>query len=122
MYTKLLETQVVDFQAAGEQITHELAAKMVKDHHDKHTIDASYSYYIGKNIIDQLLAQPGCVGIRFFDALNELGNKTIAYVGIDSKGASILEYSSVNEHGKIATTEGMAGDKALVTHPIDWFT
>ncbi len=28
-----------------------------------------------KHIIDQILAQPGCVGIRFFDAINEAGDK-----------------------------------------------
>ena len=58
MNKESLVKQDVDFQAAGEQITHELAAKMVKDHHDKHTLDASYSYYIGQDIIQQLLAQP----------------------------------------------------------------
>ena len=111
----------VDFSTVGEQITHELAAKMVKNHHDTHTIDESNSYYIGKNIIDQMLAQPGCVGIRFFDAINEEGKKTLVYVGIDSKGKSILEYSTVNDHGKLAVVEGMASDRVLVQKPTNWF-
>jgi hypothetical protein len=111
----------VDFSTVGEQITHELAAKMVKNHHDTHTIDESNSYYIGKNIIDQMLAQPGCVGIRFFDAINEEGKKTLVYVGIDAKGKSILEYTTVNDHGKLAVVEGMSADKVWVDKPTNWF-
>jgi len=121
MNKELLVKSHADFATVGEQISHELAAKMVKDHHDTHSVDESNSYYIGKNIIDQMLAQPGCVGIRFFDAINEAGKKTLVYVGIDSKGKSIIEYSAVNDHGKLAVVEGMASDRVLVQKPINWF-
>ena len=84
----------LDYQAIGGEISHDVASKMVKDHHDKYTLDGSHSYIIGKNAIDMILAQPGCVGIRFFDALNEEGNKTLVYVGIDSKGKSIIEITT----------------------------
>lgn len=122
MNKELLVKNQVDFPTIGEQITHELAAKMVKNHHDTHSIDDSNSYYIGRNIIDQMLAQPGCVGIRFFDAINEIGQKTLVYVGIDAKGKSILEYSAVNDHGKLAVVEGMSADKVLVDKPTNWFS
>ena len=45
----------------------------------------------GGKIIEEILAQPGCVGIRFFDAINETGVKTLVYAGIDAKGKNILE-------------------------------
>jgi hypothetical protein len=108
----------LDIQAIGEEISHELAAKMVKNHYDKHLED-SKSYIIGKTIIDQILTQPGCVGFRIFDAINEFGEKTLVYVGIDSKGKNILEFTSVNDHGKIVVTEGMIGDKTDTTS--SWF-
>ncbi len=38
MNKELLVKEKIDFQAIGEEITHELAAKMVKDHHDKYTL------------------------------------------------------------------------------------
>jgi len=107
----------IDFQAAGEEISHELAAKMIKDHHDKYSYEESHSYTIGKNIIEAILAQPGCVAITFRDAINESGNKTLVYVGVDEKGKSILEYTTVNEHGKLAVTEGMTGDRV---QPVSW--
>jgi hypothetical protein len=94
---------------------------MVKNHHDVHSVEGSNSYYIGRNVIEQMLAQPGCVGIRFFDAINEAGQKTLVYVGIDSKGRSILEYSTVDRHGKLAVVEGMASDRVLVDKPSNWF-
>ncbi|HVY76125.1 MAG TPA: hypothetical protein VG890_14925 [Puia sp.] len=122
MKKELLVKNQTDFASVGEQISHELAAKMVKNHHDVHSIDGSNSYYIGKEIIEQMLAQPGCVGIRFFDAINEEGQKTLVYVGIDSKGKSILEYSTVNDYGKLAVSEGMLADKVLVEQPINWFS
>jgi hypothetical protein len=121
MKKELLVKSKVNFQEIGEQISHDLAAKMVKNHHDTHSIDNSNSYYIGKNIIEQMLAQPGCVGIRFFDAINEEGQKTLVYVGIDSKGRSILEYTTVNDHGKLAVVEGMGADKVLVDKPTSWW-
>ena len=54
MNKELLVKSHADFATVGEQISHELAAKMVKDHHDTHSVDESNSYYIGKNIIDQM--------------------------------------------------------------------
>jgi hypothetical protein len=108
----LVKEQVV-YQAVGEQISHELGAKMVKDHYDKFTAEQSHSFYIGKDILEKTFAQPGCVGIRFYEALDESGRKTLVSVGIDSQGKNILELSAVNQHGKIVVTEGMVNDRVL---------
>lgn len=113
MNKESLVKEQIDFKAAGEEISHELAAKMIKDHHDKFSYEESYSYTIGRNIIEAILSQPGCVAITFRDAINEAGEKTLVYVGVDSKGNSLLEYTSVNEHGKIVVTPGMTGDRSL---------
>ena len=119
MNQESLVKEKTDYQAIGEQISHELASKMVKDHADKYS-DESKAYTVGKTIIEALLAQPGCVGIRFFDAINESGVKTLVYVGIDRKGDNILEYTSVNDHGKLAVTEGMSADRSQTN--LNWFS
>jgi hypothetical protein len=111
-----------DYQAIGGEISHELAAKMVKDHNDKNSMENSYSYVIGKNIIEQVLSQPGCVGVRFFDAINEANEKTLVFVGIDSKGKSIIEITTVNGHGKLVVTPGMLNDQILAPHPLNWLS
>jgi hypothetical protein len=100
-----------NFSEIGEEIDHELAGKFIKNHHDQYSYENSFSYVIGKTIIDKMLAQPGCVGIRIVEAVNESGNKTLVYMGIDEKGNNILEYTSVNQHGDIVVTEGMIGDR-----------
>ena len=110
MNKESLVKEQIDYQAVGEEIPHELAAKMVKDHYDKFTAEESYSFIIGKDILQKIFAQPGCVGVRFYEALYE-GNKTLVSVGIDSNGKNIIEYTSVNEHGKITVTEGMVTDR-----------
>src|SRR5450631_811167 len=110
----------LDFQAIGGEISHDLASKMVKDHHDKYTLEDSHSYIIGKNAIDMIISQPGCVGIRFFDALNEEGKKTLVYVGIDAKGKSIVEITTVNEEGRLNIIKASVGDHLLVPKPVNW--
>jgi len=101
-----------DYASIGEQISHEYGAKIIKNHHDKYGYENSSSFIIGKTAIQQLLDQPGCIGIRYVEAINEFGIKTLVYVGIDEKGNNIVEESSVNVHGDIAVTEGMIFDKS----------
>jgi len=120
MNKESLVKEQVNYQTAGEEITHELAAKMIKNHHEKHSYEETHTYTIGKNIIEAILAQPGCVGIAFNDAINEFGNKTLVYVGIDAKGKGITELTTVNDHGKLAVTHGMIGDR-LLPPPTSWF-
>ena len=121
MNKESLVKEQVDYQAVGEQISHELAGKMVKDFNDANSLDQPNCCAIGKDIILKTLAQPGCVGLRFYDAVNEFGKKTLVYVGIDSNGKNILEYSSVNEHGDITVVEGMSNDMGNTTKPLNWF-
>lgn len=121
MNKELLVKSQVNFQEVGGEISHELAAKMVKDHHDKYGFDASNSYYIGKDIIEQILTQPNCVGLRIFDAINEKGENTLVYAGVDEKGKTIQEVTTINENGKLGIIKAVVGDQALVTKPTNWF-
>jgi hypothetical protein len=120
MNKESLEIEKKKIQAIGAEISHDLAGKMIKDHHDKHSFENSYSYVIGKDMIDQVLAQPGCVGLRFFDAINEVGAKTLVYAGVDEKGKSIVELTAVDGHGKLAATPAMIGDNLDVNKPVVW--
>lgn len=99
-------------QAIGEEIGYELGTQMVNDYQVANPSDV-HSYVIGRNIIDQILAQPGCVGLRFYNAYNEKGEKTLVYVGLDSKGKSILELTSVNADGKLYIEKGIVADRII---------
>ena len=43
-----------------------------------------------RKIFDKILCQQGCVGIRFYPGLDEKGNVTLLFCGIDRYGNDIL--------------------------------
>lgn len=99
-----------EMAAIGEEIGYELGAQMVKDYQVANPSDVHW-YAVGRNIIDQILAQPGCAGIKFYNAYNELGEKTLVYVGVDSLGAALLEYSIINNNGVLEVEKGIVADR-----------
>lgn len=96
--------------AIGEEIGLELGTQMVKGYQEANPSDV-HSYLIGREIIDQILAQPGCVGIKFFNAYNETGEKTLVYVGVDKNANNIIEISTVSENGKLDSQKGIVADR-----------
>jgi hypothetical protein len=100
-----------DYAQVGEAISHELAGSFIQDYTEKYPNDV-VSYHIGKNIIEQILAQPGCVGIRFYNALNEEGQKTLVYLGIDASGKDMMRKVVVLEDGTLATVKADVADRA----------
>ena len=110
MMQKELLTET-DYATVGEEISHELAGSFIQSYVEKYPNDM-VSYHIGKNIIDHILAQPGCVGMRFYNALNEMGQKTLVYVGMDASGKDILRKVVVQENGILASSDGTVADRA----------
>jgi len=94
----------------GEEIGVELGTQMVKGYLQANPSDV-HSYLIGRKIIDQILAQPGCVGIKFYNAYNEIGKKTLVYVGVDQNGKSIIEFKVVNSEGQLDSAKGIVADR-----------
>jgi hypothetical protein len=97
----------------GEAVGIELGRQMVKNYRQTNPADVEW-YMIGREIIEKILAQPNCVGIKFFNALNEFGQKTLVYVGIDQNGSSILRYSVIDISGELQCQEGIVADRIRV--------
>jgi hypothetical protein len=110
MQTELLTNR--NMATIGEEITQELGVQMVKDYGKAHPNDVR-SYMIGKEILNQILAQPGCAGIQFYNAINELGQKTLVYVGLDQNGKQMVNYSIVTADAKIQQEKGIVADRAV---------
>lgn len=53
------------------------------------------SYYFGRDILDQILLQPGCTGIRIYFAINAQNERTLLIAGVDSSGDTMLPVSPV---------------------------
>jgi hypothetical protein len=75
--------------------------------------DATPGYYIGRNILDQILNQPGCVGINFKKCLSE-NEEHLVYTGVDADGKDILSYSLVTNTGDIVKENGIVADKIII--------
>jgi|SRR6516225_271322 hypothetical protein len=102
-----------NYAEIGEAIDRELASKMVKNFNDAYP-DLGRDFVVGKNIIEKMLAQPGCVAIRFYNAINEYGRQTLVYCGLDEKGNIIDRYPVVGENGQLYSVEAMIGDRSNV--------
>ena len=90
----------------GENIGYEKGAKMAKAHYDQNADDA-VAHFMGRDIIEGILAQPGVVGIRMFHGLNELGLRQLVLVGTDAQGTNVLEYSAIGDNGQIEKNKGI---------------
>lgn len=100
----------------GEDIGYEKGAKMIKAYYDQNSDDI-LAHFMGRNMIESILAQPGVVGIRMFYALNELGLKTLVLVGVDADGNNILHYNTVNDQGELIRKKAIVADKVRACPP-----
>jgi hypothetical protein len=100
----------VDVASIGEEISHEMAADFVGSFKTANP-DAISGYTVGRNIIDRILAQPGCVGLRFYNAINEIGQTTLVYAGVDAQGNDIEKIVIVDAKGNITEQNAIVADR-----------
>lgn len=105
----LLETKRAD---VGQDIGQEEGYKMVSAYREANP-EAVPGYFIGRNILEKVLNQPGCIGISFRKALNEAGEEHLVYTGVDAEGKDILTYSVVTPVGDIEQHNGIVGDRII---------
>ena len=105
---EIKENLLVD-ETVGEHIGYDLGVKMVKDYYD--AFGEGGAQFVGKNILQDILSQPGCIGINIYKALNEKGEKTYVLVGLDKSNNPILEITSVNTNGILEQKEGIVADR-----------
>jgi hypothetical protein len=58
------------------------------------------SHYFGRNVIDNILSQPGCTGLRIYYALKDNGEKVLIISGVDSNGNNQLPSSQTVTPGE----------------------
>lgn len=112
MTTNTLETR--NLAEVGENIGLTEGIQLVNAFREANP-DATPGYYIGRNILDQVLAQPGCVGIRFRKCLTN-NEEHLVYTGVDADGKDILSFSVVTNTGDIEKYDGIVADRVV----IDW--
>lgn len=110
---ELLETKTL--AEVGEDIGLAEGMQLVKAF-AKANPEATKGYYIGRNIIDQILSQPGCVGINFRKCLNETNEEHLVYTGVDADGKDILEYSVVTVSGDVINQDAIVADRIWINN------
>ncbi len=110
---ELLETKTL--AEVGEDIGLTEGIQLVKAFSQANP-EATKGYYIGRNIIDQILAQPDCVGINFRKCLTNLNEEHLVYTGVDADGKDIVGYSVVTVTGDVVKQNAIVADRTWVNN------
>ena len=110
---ELLETKTL--AEVGEDIGLAEGIKLVNAFTNANP-EATKGYYIGRNVIDQILSQPGCVGINFRKCLTEINEEHLVYTGVDADGKDIVEYSVVTNTGDVVKQNAIVADKVWINN------
>lgn len=105
---------------AGAEIGLELGAQFISAYRNANPTDVT-AYYVGRNILEQILAQPGCVGMRFYNAYNEAGEKTLVYVGVTAEGHDMLRVTTVTPSGELDAQKGIVADRIIIGGGEKWW-
>jgi hypothetical protein len=70
----------------GAVITLAEGAKMTANYRATISVGETIAHAAGKNLINSVLGQAGCVGMRFYYAINNSGDKQLVLVGVDGNG------------------------------------
>lgn len=68
----------------GEVFPLATAAEWTAHYRQTAKVGSTIAHFFGKNILNSILAQEGCMGIRFYYALDENNAKQIIAVGADA--------------------------------------
>jgi hypothetical protein len=105
-----VEQVVKPLELVGEDIGLAEGAAMVQAYRQANTAD-TISHIVGRNIIEQLLAQPGCAGINIASAAKENGDRTLVFIGVDAEGQAITSYPVVNIGGQLEQKDAIVADR-----------
>jgi hypothetical protein len=75
----------------GAFISLEEGAAMTANYRNTIQTGEVIGLYYGKEIIEKILEQPGCVGMRFYFAINQKSEKTLVLVGTDANQNDIVD-------------------------------
>src|SRR6267154_3970598 len=73
-----------------------MKAKQWAAHYRDKNPGSTQAHFFGLEIIKQILAEPGCVGIRMYYAIDDNGRKQILLVGASANGDNLLPSTSAS--------------------------
>jgi hypothetical protein len=74
----------------NHMITLDAATRYIQNYSSKPAVPSIKGGYFGRNIFERILAQEGCVGIRYYYAKTDSGASTLVLVGVDTTGNDLV--------------------------------
>ena|SRR5687767_8748413 len=75
----------------GQMVSLTDGAQWTKNYRDSQNYDGVKSIFYGKNKLNDLLDQQGCVGIRIYKAIDGEGVPVMVLIGTDEDGNDLLD-------------------------------
>jgi hypothetical protein len=117
--TKTKSPLVRNIAEIGQDIGLQEGAAMIQRYRELNTEETVYGHTVGRNIIEQILAQPNCAGINIYYALNHLGQRQLVFIGADAQNRNILQFSQINAEGKMENYKGIVADRAVIADDVN---
>ena len=114
------QTLAKPVELIGEEIGLDLGKQMVSEYQAANPSDVHF-YEIGRNILNQILSQPGCAGIRFYNAYNVVAAVAAAQaLGVETPAVTAACMSFTAPFGRMERIriEGRDITLALVKNPV----
>jgi hypothetical protein len=90
--TNLLKLYFMSFSPnEGAIITLAEGAKMTANYRATISAGETIAHAVGKNLVNAVLSQVACVGIRFYYAINNSGDRQLVAVGVDANGDDMTQ-------------------------------
>jgi hypothetical protein len=93
--------------SVGDPIPLETAKRWTANYRRENAGDTE-AHFFGNEIIKQILAEEGAVGIRLYYSIDDNGNKQIVLVGTNAKGENLLPSSTSSSRTNETNTNVVA--------------
>jgi hypothetical protein len=87
----------------GKSMDEALVKKWIQQHADHHETKA---HFFGREIIEKILRQPDCVGIRIYYAMDNKNQKQLILVGGDERGNNMWPSAKPKRGKKMLDDDG----------------
>lgn len=74
------------------------AKQLVQNHHRSAPAGGERCGYFARAAFDEILAQPGCAGIRFYHGRDANGTPTLLFIGVTEEKVDMLDGPIIENH------------------------
>ncbi|HEX5180882.1 MAG TPA: hypothetical protein VFW04_16245 [Gemmatimonadaceae bacterium] len=79
-------------------ISLDVAKQLVQNHHRTAPAGSERCGYFAREAFDEILAQPGCAGLRFYHGRDASGKATLVFIGVTGEHVDMLDGPVIENH------------------------